>query len=103
VFTYSATCDVPEETLLQVTALLRAYRREIGTRKRRRSGTERTQAKLVLRWMTPQSGCSRWRPGCRYPPPTGACTRAIDVIAEQAPVTLISAWRSVPWSLALIL
>jgi hypothetical protein len=32
VFTYSAICDVPEQTLLEVTALLHAYRREIGTR-----------------------------------------------------------------------
>ena len=49
-FTYSAICDVPEETLLQVTALLRGHRREMGTRKGRRAGSERTQAKLVLRW-----------------------------------------------------
>jgi hypothetical protein len=33
-----------------VTALLWAYRREIGTRRGRRAGSERTQAKLVLRW-----------------------------------------------------
>ena len=31
-FTYSAICDVPEETLLHVTALLRGHRRENGTR-----------------------------------------------------------------------
>ncbi|MCI4675662.1 hypothetical protein [Candidatus Mycolicibacterium alkanivorans] len=49
-FTYSASCDVPEETLLYVTALLHAHRREIGTRAGRRTGTVRTQAKPVLRW-----------------------------------------------------
>ncbi|MGB5150888.1 MAG: transposase family protein, partial [Mycobacterium sp.] len=49
-FTYSAICDVPEETLLHVTALLHAHRGEIGTRAGRRAGTVRTQAKLVLRW-----------------------------------------------------
>lgn len=49
-FTYSAICDVPEQTLLHVTALLRAHRHEIGTRTGRRAGTVRTQAKLVLRW-----------------------------------------------------
>ena len=32
-FTYFAICDVPEQALLHVTALLRAYRREIGTRR----------------------------------------------------------------------
>jgi hypothetical protein len=36
--------------LLYVTALLHAHRREIGTRVGRRTGTVRTQAKLVLRW-----------------------------------------------------
>ena len=29
-FTYSASCDVPEETLVAVTAWLRAHRRDIG-------------------------------------------------------------------------
>lgn len=32
VFTCSAIRDVPEETLLHVTALLHGHRREIGTR-----------------------------------------------------------------------
>src|SRR5574337_185057 len=50
VFTYSAICDVPERTVLHVTALLHAHRREIGTRRGRRAGTVRTQAKLVSRW-----------------------------------------------------
>ncbi|UQX10986.1 hypothetical protein [Candidatus Mycobacterium methanotrophicum] len=49
-FAYSAICDVPEQTLLYVTALLRMHRREIGTRTERRAGTARAQAKLVLRW-----------------------------------------------------
>jgi hypothetical protein len=49
-FTCSAICDVPEQTLLEVAALLHAHRREIGTRAGRRAGTVRTQAKLVLRW-----------------------------------------------------
>jgi DDE superfamily endonuclease len=50
VFTYSAICDVPEETLRYVTALLYGHRRVIGTRQGRRAGSERTQAQLVLRW-----------------------------------------------------
>lgn len=49
-FTYSAICDVPEETLLHVTALLHVQRREIRTRAGRRLGTICTQANLVLRW-----------------------------------------------------
>jgi len=50
VFTYSAGCDVPEETPLAVTAWLLAQPRDIGTRFGRRAGTVRAQAKLVLRW-----------------------------------------------------
>ena len=42
-FTYSAICDVPEETLHHVTALLHAHRCEIGTRAGRRAGTVRTR------------------------------------------------------------
>ena len=86
-FTYSALCDVPEETLLHVTALLRGHRREIGTRKGRRAGSERTQAKLVLRWfrddapirlLAAEAGLSI-STSYRY------LHEAIDVIAEQAP------------------
>ena len=45
--------------------------------RRRRAGTVRTQAKLVLRGSatTPRSGCWPSRPGCRSPPATGICTR----------------------------
>jgi len=50
VFTYSAICDVPEETLVRMTAWLLEYRHRIGTRTGRRAGTVRAQAKLVLRW-----------------------------------------------------
>ncbi len=49
-FRYSAICDVPEETVVAVTAWLWAHRRRIGTRVGRRAGTVREQAKLVLRW-----------------------------------------------------
>lgn len=50
-FTYSAICDVPDETLLRVTALLWTQRRLFGARPSRRAGSARTQAKLVLRWL----------------------------------------------------
>ena len=76
-YTYSAICDVPEETLQHMTALLHAHRCEIGTRAGRRAGTVRTQAKLVLRWFRDDPPMRRWpsRPGCRSPPATGICTR----------------------------
>jgi hypothetical protein len=87
VFTYSAICDVPEETLLHVTALLGEHRRTTGTRKGHRAGSERTQAKLVLRWfrddapmrlLAAEAGLAI-STGYRY------LHEAIDVIAEQAP------------------
>ena len=86
-FTYSAICDVPEETLQHVTALLHAHRCEIGTRAGRRAGTVRTQAKLVLRWFRddPPIRTLAFEAGL----PISTCYRylheAIDVIAEQAP------------------
>lgn len=66
-FTYSAICDVPEETLLHVTALLGEHRRTTGTRKGHRAGSERTQAKLVLRGfaMTRRCACLPPKPGWR--------------------------------------
>jgi hypothetical protein len=77
VFTYSAICDVPEEAPPHLTALLRGHRREIGTRKGRRAGSERTQAKLVLRWFRNDAPIRLLA--------AGAGLEAIDVIAEQAP------------------
>lgn len=86
-FTYSAICDVPAETLLHVTALLRAHRRVIGTRAGRRSGTVRTQATLVLRWFRDDAPIRLLAAEAALPIST--CYRylheAIDVIAEQAP------------------
>jgi hypothetical protein len=87
VFTYSAICDVPEETLLYVTALLHAHRREIGTRARRRAGTVRTQAKLVLRWFRDNAPIRLLAFEARLPISTSYryLHEAIDVIAEQVP------------------
>ena len=86
-FTYSAICDVPEQTLLHVTALLRAHRHEIGTRTGRRAGTVRTQAKLVLRWFRDDAAI---RPlaaeaGLSISTSYRYLHEAIDVIAQQAP------------------
>lgn len=86
-FTYSVICDVPEQTLLYVTALLHTHRREIGTRTGRRAGTARAQAKLVLRWFRDDAAirilaaeATLGISTCyRYP------HEAIDVIAEHAP------------------
>jgi hypothetical protein len=87
VFTYSAICDVPEETLLHVTALLHAHRREIGTRAGRRAGTVRTQAKLVLRWFRDDAPIRLLAFEAGLPISTSYryLHEAIDVIAEQAP------------------
>jgi DDE superfamily endonuclease len=86
-FTYSASCDVPKETLLYVTALLRAHRREIGTRVGRRAGTVRTQAMLVLRWFRDDAPIRMLALEAGLPISTSYryLHEAIDVIAEVAP------------------
>jgi hypothetical protein len=87
VFTYSAICDVPEETLVTVTAWLWAYRRRIGTRAGRRAGTVRTQAKLVLRWFRDDAALRQLAAEAGMAIST--CYRylheGIGVLAEQAP------------------
>jgi DDE superfamily endonuclease len=87
VFTYSAICDVPGETLRYVTTLLWAYRREIGTRRGRRAGSERTQAKLVLRWFRDDASIRILAAEARLAVSTAYryLHEGIDVIAEQAP------------------
>ena len=86
-FVYSAICDVPEETLVHVSALLQAHRREIGTRAGRRAGTARTQAKLVLRWFRDDAPIRLLALGAGLPISTSYryLHEAIDVIAAQAP------------------
>ena len=86
-FTYSAICDVPEQTLRHVTALLRAHRREIGTRTGRRAGSERRQAILVLRWFRDDTPIRLLAAEAGLPISTSYryLHEAIDVIAEQAP------------------
>ena len=86
-FTYPAICDVPEETLLHVTALLRGHRRAIGTRKGRRAGSERAQAKLVLRWFRDDAPIRLLAAEAGLPISTSYryLHEAIDVLAEQAP------------------
>lgn len=86
-FTYSAICDVPEETLLHVTALLRAHRGRTGTRPGRRAGTARTQAKLVLRWFRDAAAMRILTAEAGIPISTSYryLHEGIEVIAEQAP------------------
>lgn len=85
-FTYSAICDVPEETSRYVTALLHAHRREIGTRVGRRAGTVRTQARLVLRWFRDDAPIRllALESGLAISTSYRYLHEAIDVIAEQA-------------------
>ncbi len=86
-FTYSAICDVPEETLLAVTAWLLEHRRRIGTRLGRRAGTVRTQAKLVLRWFRDAAPLRQLaaEAGIGISTAYRYLHEGIDVIAEQAP------------------
>lgn len=49
-FTYTATLDVREETVLFLSALLHAERRRRGTRRGRRALSCFTQALLIMRW-----------------------------------------------------
>jgi hypothetical protein len=76
---------VPEQTLVYVTALLHAHRREIGTRAGRRAGTARTRAKLVLRWFRDNAPIRTLAGEVALG--TSTCylylLEAIDVIAEQ--------------------
>jgi len=87
VFTYSASCDVPEETLVAVTAWLLAHRRDIGTRFGRRAGTVRAQAKLVLRWFRGDALLRQLaaEAGIGISTAYRNLHEGIKVIAEQAP------------------
>jgi hypothetical protein len=87
VFTYSAICDVPEETLRHVTALLQAHRHRIGTRPGRRAAAARTQATLVLRWFRDDAALRILAAEARIPISTTYryLHEGIEVIAEHAP------------------
>ena len=86
-FTYSAICDVPEETLRHVTSLLQTHRRRPGARSDLRAGTARTQAKLVLRWFRDDAPLRILAGEAGLPISTSYryLHEAIDVIAEHAP------------------
>ena len=86
-FTYSAICDVPEETLVRMTVWLLEYRHRIGTRTGRRAGTVRAQAKLVLRWFRDDAPLRHLATEAGIGISTAYLYlhEGIDVIAEQAP------------------
>lgn len=86
-FTYSAICDVPIETLDVLTGLLHRHRTSHDLRPFQRVGTSRTQAKLLLRWyrdgtrvaaLARDHGLSQ-ATAYRY------LHEGIDVLAAQAP------------------
>lgn len=85
-FTYSAICDVPAETLVRVSALLYAHRREIGTRTGRRAGSTRTQATMMLRWFRDDASIRILAAEAKLAISTAYryLHEAIDVIAETA-------------------
>ena len=82
-FTCSAICDVPAETLLWVTSSLHAHRRQIGTRTgRRRNGTHPGQDSAAL----VSDDAANPHPGRRGSAISTAYRylhEAIDVIAEE--------------------
>ena len=47
---YSATLDVPQETVYRLSGWLAAHRRQLGTRRGRRAASCYRQALMVLRW-----------------------------------------------------
>lgn len=86
-FTYRASLDIPDETLLQVTAWLYAHRRAHDRRPWQRAATPRTQAIMVLRWFKDATNPAVLARDARVSQATGYryLHEAIDVIAAQAP------------------
>lgn len=85
--TYSATLDVPEATLTQLTHWLQRHRRALGTRKKARTATCRTQSLLVLRWFRDDSRMKMLAKDAKLPLSTAYryLHEGIDVLAAQAP------------------
>lgn len=86
-FTYSAICDVPVETLDFLTGLLHRHRKNHDRRPAQRAGTARTQAKLVLRWFRDNTRVTRLGRdhGLSQATAYRYLHEGIDVLAAQAP------------------
>lgn len=86
-FTYSAICDVPIETLAYLTTLLEGHRRAHDLRPFQRAGTARTQAKLVLRWFRDHTRVANLGRdhGLSQATAYRYLHEGIDVLAAQAP------------------
>jgi hypothetical protein len=87
VISYSATLDVPIETLRRFTAWLAAHRRAIGTPTGSRAATCRTQALLVLRWFRDDTRMRTLAADAGLSISTAYryLHEGIDVLAAQAP------------------
>jgi DDE superfamily endonuclease len=87
VITYRATLDVPTETLEALSGWLAAQRRQVGTRRGRRSLTPRQQAVLVLRWFRDDTPLRLLAHDARIGVSTAYryLHEGIDVLADQAP------------------
>ena len=85
--TYSATLDVPEATLNQLTRWLKDHRHALGTRKGVRTATCRTQALLVLRWFRDDTRLKMLAKDAKLPLSTAYryLHEGISVLAAQAP------------------
>lgn len=86
-FTYSAICDVPVETLDFLTGLLHRHRKTHDLRPFQRAGTSRTQAKLMLRWYRDGSRVANLAAdhGLSQATAYRYLHEGIDVLAAQAP------------------
>lgn len=101
-FTYSAICDVPVETLSRVTGLLRALRGRPGSRPGRRACGARAHAVLVLRWFRDAAPLRQLaaEAGIAVATAYRYLHEGIDVIAGQAPDLheVLARARSEGWS-----
>lgn len=84
---YSATLDVPEATLTQLTGWLSEHRLTRGTREGRRAADCRTQALLVLRWFRDDTAMKMLAKDANLSLASGYryLHEGIDVLAAQAP------------------
>ncbi len=101
-FTYSATLDVPADTVAQLVELLVAERRRRGTGIGARAASCFDQAVLVLRWFREDTGMPVLARDAGVSTATGYryLHEGIDVLAGQAPELhqVLQAGRAAGWS-----
>jgi DDE superfamily endonuclease len=102
VITYSATLDVPADTVAQLVDLLIVERRRRGTGIGARAASARDQAMLVLRWFRDDADMKILARDAGISIPTGYryLHEGIDVLAAQAPDlhTVLERGKAAGWS-----